>query len=181
MHPPHLPRDQRRTQCVKSSRGGTDKRMRGGGAGKSRAHAVGSATALPKGEEHLRPSFPHASGAPPGTSRLPARQTVLSRWGRYARHQACRPTCAPQHVNTRQHAGKHVPPRDPPPPRSPRRAPPLPLTRVESACWPACARWVQGLAEVHQLSFPGGRDCVEPEARSRAVRKGRGKRPFHQL
>ena len=30
MHPPHFPRDQRRTQCVKSSRGGTDKRMRGG-------------------------------------------------------------------------------------------------------------------------------------------------------
>ena len=33
---------------------------------------------------------------------------------------------------------------------------------------------------MHQLSFPGGRGYVEPEARSRAVRKGRGKRPFHQ-
>ena len=58
-------------------------------------------------------------------------------------------------------------------------APPLPLTRLESACWPACARWVQELAEVHQLSFPCGRGYVEPEARSRAaVRKGRGKRPL---
>ena len=33
---------------------------------------------------------------------------------------------------------------------------------------------------MHQLSFPGGRGYVEPEARSRAVRKGRGKRPFQQ-
>ena len=45
---------------------------------------------------------------------------------------------------------------------------------------PACTRRVQDSAEVLHISFPGGWDCVEPAARSRAVRKGRGKRLFHQ-
>ena len=65
-----------------------------------------------------------------------------------------------------------------------RRAPPLLTPHQRSrksafAFWAfagPCARWVQELAEVHQLSFPGGRGYVEPEARLRAVRKGRGKR-----